>query len=218
MNNTLLELSCEQIIPKSIIDIENYLKSYQYEISNQFQDGRIDSAVNEKNILSIIAQKFNIDIPRAREWYDFSIEDNKIIYPINIKITDTTHADNLSCKLGIYYALTGKFPDMRNEIDWLTYFERLRSNLGSFKDKNYYFLIINKTNHSDVFSNALKNLSTLVSNGNNLPFQCKWNTNRVPINRTFEESVSFILKSFAKSIKLRSEIYFNFKKYFAEYV
>jgi hypothetical protein len=218
MNNTLLELSTEQIIPQGIIDVENYLKDYRYEMLSSFQDGRIDSAVNEAKILSIIAQRFTIDIPRAREWYDFLLEDNGEVYPINIKITDTNHADNLSCKLGIYYALTGKAPDMPNEVGWLTYFERLRTNLGYIKDKNYYFLIINKTNHLDVFSNALKNLSTLVSNGNNLPFQCKWNTNRVPINRTFEESVSFILKSFSESIKLRSEIYFNFKKYFAEYV
>lgn len=39
-------------------------------------------------------------------------------------------------------------------------------------NKDYYFLVINKTNNADIFFNSLKMLYELIPNGNNLPFQC----------------------------------------------
>ncbi len=64
----------------------------------------------------------------------------------------------------------------------------------------------------------MKGIKSLVPIGNNLPFQCRWDDNRELKNQSFNKSVDFILTQFGKSIKLRSEIYFNFKKYFPEYV
>ena len=55
-------------------------------------------------------------------------------------------------------------------------------------------------------------------NGNNLPFQCKWDINREYQTRSFQAAEQFILSTFGKSIKLRAEMYFNFKKYFPDYV
>jgi hypothetical protein len=205
-------------IPKKIIEITNYLAKANMELSHQFQDGRINASINEGEILKIISKKFNIEIPKSRAWYDFSIENKNEFYPVNIKITDTTHADNLNCKLGIYYALTGMLPDFPNEINWLSYFEKLKESIGKKEDKDYYFLVINKQEQTDVFINLLKGLQELVPNGNNLPFQCKWAANKEFKQRSFSEAKDFILSIFGQSIKLRSEIYFNFKKFFPEYV
>lgn len=204
--------------PVIIENICQYLKDANLTLSRNFTDGRLNSAENESEILKLISKKFKIIIPRDREWFDFSIEDNGEFYPVNIKITDTTHSDNLSCKLGIYYALTGLLPDIKNEVAWGKYFARLHQNIGTFKNKDYYFLVINKENTKDIFSNSLKGLQELTPNGNNLPFQCKWGINRNHTERDFNQAKDFLLRTLGYSIKLRNQMYFDFQKYFPEYV
>ena len=161
--------------------------------------------------------------PHAREWYDFALEisdnrGNTSFYPVNIKVTDTTHADNLNCKLGIYYALTGMLPDFHNETKWQVYFNKLKQYIGKDTSKDYYFLIVNKNKSNDIFCNTLKGLCSLQPNGNNLPFQCKWDCNRKETHRNFESAKQMIMSTFAESIKLRSDIYIQFKNLFPEYV
>ena len=104
-------------------------------MSKQFDDGRINASINEAEILNVIKKKFDIETPRSRAWYDFSITIDDNFYPVNIKTTDTTHADNLNCKLGIYYALTGLLPDFPNEINWHNYFEKLKKILEQMQIK-----------------------------------------------------------------------------------
>lgn len=204
--------------PKKLVDISDFLINEELSLSSPLNDGRINSSVNESEILKAITKEFNINEPNSREWFDFSFEDGGEIYPVNIKVTTTTTADNLNCKLGIYYCLTGLLPDFSNGINWLSYFNKLHDNLGKYENKDYYFLIVNKNDPKDIFINSLKHIPQLQANGNNLPFQCHWNDNRQVKNRTFDESKQFILSKFGESIKLRAEIYFNFKKYFQEYV
>ncbi len=205
-------------IPKSIADICNYLSASSWSLSRPTPDGRINAAINEDEIINQIRQKFNIEVPRSRAWYDFAIIDGGQFYPVNIKVTDTTHADNLNCKLGIYYALTGLKPSFPNEIAWLPYFEKLKAQFGRDKTRDYYFLIVNKKNHSDIFCATLKGLQHLTPNGNNLPFQSCWDKNRDVQLRTFDQAAQMIMGKLGESIRLRSEIYFNFRRFFPEYV
>ncbi len=178
--------------------------------SNQV-DGRLNSAINEDEVLKIIEQKFDIKIPSARDWADFYI--NNI--PVNIKITTTMRADNASSKRGLYYALTGQI--YSGSESWKIYLERLKENIKD-TDKDYYFLIINKTNTKDIFINSLKQISTLQPNGSNLPFQIKWNDNRVMVQKSFDDAKKLLLGTLGKSLKLRAEAYISFKKYFREYL
>ncbi|WP_393970983.1 hypothetical protein OXIME_001230 [Oxyplasma meridianum] len=205
------------VIPKKLEEIRKYLIESNMELSNSFADGRVNSRINEDEVIRLIRGNFSINVPKSRAWYDFSFEETGIFYPVNIKITETTSADNLNCKLGIYYALTGKIPDFPNEIDWLDYFEKLKTNLSE-NSKDYYFLVINRSNTTDIFINSLKSLTTLQPNGNNLPFQCKWGINRIIKVRDYEDAKKFILKNFGESIRLRAEIFFIFKRLFNEYL
>lgn len=205
-------------IPPEITAICDYLSKHRVRLSSPFADGRVNATINEDELLNCLEQNFDIIRPRARAWYDFAIQCKNGFYPINIKVTDTQHADNLNCKLGIYYALTGLQPAFPNEIDWLTFFEKLHDDFGQNKEQDYYFLIVNKRESSDVFCNTLKGLQTIQPNGNNLPFQCRWSVNRQIKNRNFDDSAKFILSTFGDSIKLRADIYFNFKRLFPEYV
>ncbi|MCR6573893.1 restriction endonuclease [Campylobacter insulaenigrae] len=203
------------MFPSKLIEIQNFLLENRAQLKEYSRDGRINSAFNEDEIINIINNDFKINLPNARAWFDFSFEENGEFYPVNIKVTTTHTTDNLNCKLGIYYALTGNIP-IFNNINWKQYFCNLKMNLKE-NYKDYYFLIINKDNTQDIFVASLKSLNKISPNGNNLPFQAKWDENRYPISRDFEEAKDFIMKCFANSLKLRADAYFHFKKYFNEY-
>ncbi|GAA6988739.1 hypothetical protein ID0090_11450 [Helicobacter pylori] len=202
------------MIPTQLNKIAEFLKTNPYNLSQPLQDGCLNSSVNEEEILNTIKHSFLIQLPKVREWWDFSSEENDIFYPVNIKITTTKTADNLNCKLGIYYALCGLLPTFNNEIAWEKYFQKLHKDLDKNTNRDYYFLIINKNNPKDIFINSLKGIQTLQPNGNNLPFQCKWDNNREIIQRDFDGSKNFILSALAKSVELRSSIYLKFKEFF----
>ncbi|MFP6262166.1 restriction endonuclease [Helicobacter pylori] len=203
------------MIPTQLNEIAEFLKTNPYNLSQPLQDGRLNSSVNEEEILNTIKDYFPIQLPKAREWWDFSFKENDVFYPVNIKTTTTKTADNLNGKLGIYYALCGLLPIFNNEIAWEKYFQKLHKDLGKNTNRDYYFLIINKNDPKDVFINSLKGIQTLQPN--NLPFQCKWDNNREIVQRDFDESKNFILSALAKSIELRSSIYLKFKEVFGEF-
>ncbi|GHP97086.1 hypothetical protein VN0268_14810 [Helicobacter pylori] len=205
------------MVPTQLNEIAEFLKTNPYHLSQPLQDGRLNPSVNEEEILNTIKHSFAIQLPKAREWWDFSCEENDIFYPVNIKTTTTKTADNLNCKLGIYDALCGLLPTFNNEIAWEKYFQKLHKDLGKNTNRDYYFLIINKNDPKDIFINSLKGIQTLQPNGNNLPFQCKWDNNREIIQRDFDGSKNFILSALAESIKLRSNIYLKFKEFFGEF-
>ncbi len=203
------------MIPTQLNEIAEFLRTNPYNLSQPLQDERLNSSVNEEEILNTIKDYFPIQLPRAREWWDFSFEENDIFYPVNIKTTTTKTADNLNCKLRIYYALCGLLPEFNNKIAWEKYFHKLHKDLGKNTNRDYYFLIINKNDPKDVFINSLKGIQTLQSN--NLPFQCKWDNNRKIVQKSFIESKNFILSALAKSVKLRTNIYLTFKEFFGEF-
>ncbi|WQS67871.1 restriction endonuclease [Helicobacter pylori] len=192
------------MIPTQLNEIAEFLKTNPYNLSQPLQDGRLNSSINEEEILNTI-KHFPVQLPKAREWWDFSFKKNDIFYPVNIKTTTTKTADNLNGKLGIYYALCGLVPEFNNEIAWEKYFQKLHKDLGKNTNRNYYFLIINKNDPKDIFINSLKGIQTLQPN--NLPFQCKWDNNREIVQRNFIESKNFILSALAKSVTLRANIY-----------
>ncbi|MEJ8589385.1 restriction endonuclease [Helicobacter pylori] len=203
------------MIPTQLNEIAEFLKTNPYNLSQPLQDGRLNSSINEEEILNTIKDYFPIQLPKAREWWDFSFKKNDIFYLVNIKTTTTKTADNLNGKLGIYYALCGLVPEFNNEIAWEKYFQKLHKDLGKNTDRDYYFLIINKNDPKDIFINSLKGIQTLQPN--NLPFQCKWDNNREIVQRDFDGSKNFILSALAKSVKLRANIYLTFKEVFGEF-
>ncbi|MBE8182588.1 MAG: hypothetical protein HAW61_03580 [Candidatus Portiera sp.] len=92
-------------------------------------------------------------------------------------------------------------------------------------EEDFYFLVINKTSKAAIENEpllksylfSLKTLKEVKPNGNNLPFQCVWKNNTVPVSRTYEEAKSFLLKSYGDSLRKRNERYEEFKKCFPEH-
>ena len=140
----------EIIISKALDILVLELSRIQISISHDTGDGRLDSAVNEHSEISSLCNIAatndyfrnnnlkigtpNVDSNNNRAWYDFSIESrisnqNDYFFPVNIKITDLDGggADNLSCKMGIFYALTGRLPasiNLSNSVGWEKFFKR----------------------------------------------------------------------------------------------
>lgn len=180
-------------------EVVSWLRQHPVILSSDSSDGRVNSIANEDEILdSLCESPFSgiIYRPRARAWYDFAIYAPEGELFVNVKVSDLSNsaADNLSSKQGMGYALTGikNLPD-----NWSQFNEMISRNLRSGFD--YYFLVVNKNDATDIFWTSLKRIERLQPNGNNLPFQCNWASNRNWSNRTEEESMEYILEVYLSS-------------------
>ena len=201
---------------KKLEEIKNFLLNQNLNLSHNSRDGRLNSATNEDEIFKLIEENFcDIIHPKKRDWYDFAYKEDEKFYPVNIKVTELS-TDNLNCKLGIYYALTGKIPPFDNQCDWGNFLESLRDNLEE-NDKDYYFLVINKNDPTDIFYIGLKQMQKLVANGNNLPFQANWSINKEPEYKNYEDAKNFILQTLGSSFKLRARVFEQFLEYLQEF-
>jgi hypothetical protein len=203
-------------VPRILVEIRDHLAIDSLDLLHEHEDGRLNSAVNEGQILQSIRRKFNIEEPRIREWYDFLALENGNKYPVNIKVSTLNTNDNVQCKLGIYYAVTGIWPDISNGTSWEKFFKAVRDGINSNKDKDYYFLVVSKSDPKDILITSLKQIGNLVPNGNNLPFQCHWGRNRELTQRSHDEAVKFILGTLEKSCELRANIKSEFEKYLSD--
>lgn len=182
---------------------------------------RIDSAKNHVVILDSLEQQRQFEITLSDNpsagWYSFEVaRDRGTSLPVKIKVSSFSREDNLNCKLGIYHALTGQRPEFTDKIGWDHYFQLLKHNLDPSCEEDFYFLVVNRTDTSDVFCNSLKGITTLRPNGSNLPFQCNWNDNRKPNQlRSNVEATEYILNTLRESARLRAEMYHGYEKYFS---
>lgn len=209
-------------------DLIEQLKNNGIQLSKNNDDGRVNSIQNEEEVIEIlkkiykdipIFKKYDIFLekqPKPRYWYDIVIRnnDNTFYCPINIKISNFSNssADNISSKEGLYFSLTGKIEE-KCPNTWGQFFYKLSKDTKP-NDTDYFFIVINKNDINDIIFNSMKRLKLLTPNGNNLPFQCKWSENRNIVNRTFEESKDFLLKTLRFSVIKRAQILKEFEEAF----
>ena len=204
------------MIPERLVELSKYANTQKFEITERHKDGRQNSAEDEEKLTELLVKKYPIDVPEARAWYDFAITDDSIFYPVNIKSTTGKGNDNLSCKLGIYYALTGKNPTGQGLSGWRAYFDKLNADLSE-NDVDYYFLVLNKGT-GKTFMAALKGLPDIVFSGNNFPFQCNWSKNMEYKSRTFEEAKEYLLKGIGIAAEKTMTKYDGFRASFPGYL
>lgn len=192
----------------------NFLKN---EIENSFLsnfelyhsttgDGRLDSAESEiviiEHLKSLFSENKNIEVldaPRQRHWYDILIKIDEQIYPINIKITSGESADNVSSKEGLFYALTGIWPETtRGLTRWESYNTLLTNNFNASLNTDYYFIVYFKEDETFLFT-SLKKINELSPNGNNLPFQCNWSKNYTFTTRSIEDQSYYLMDIYFQS-------------------
>lgn len=175
-------------LPLVMYKIQRYLKSQSFHFSNQNEDGRINSCLDEDKVVMLLIKKFGKKIkkPRIRMWYDILIFDHMYGWlPINIKTTTTKTHDNTSNLAMCVYAYTDEILDIHRDKSYENgkmgeiLFNKLKSKkYNTINKKDYYFIVLNKTDASDIIINSVKGLTTLTPNINNLPFQVCWGKNR----------------------------------------
>lgn len=96
-------------LPLILYYVQKYLENKNIILSNNTNDGRINSVIDEDKIISLIQENFQnkIIIPKKRMWYDILLLDKVYGYiPVNIKTTSTKTSDNVSNLAPCVYAYT----------------------------------------------------------------------------------------------------------------
>ena len=176
-------------LPLILYIIRRYLISKEFEFSKHNDDGRINRCIDEDEIIKLLIEKFSNKIkkPKMRMWYDILIFD--YIYgwiPCNIKTTSTLTHDNTGNLAMCVYAYTNEYLDIHKNNSYengkmsnILYNKLKNKEYNKNNKKDYYFIILNKTNTNDIIINSIKGLTILTPNINNLPFQVCWNKNRL---------------------------------------
>jgi len=194
-------------LPLIMYKIKNYLKLQTFKFSTQNEDGRINSCIDEDEVIKLLIEKFhkNIKKPKIRMWYDILVFDYFYGWlPINIKTTTTLTSDNTGNLAMCVYAYTNEVLDIHRNKSYengmmsVILFDKLKNKKYNINNKkDYYFIVLNKTDASDIIINSVKGLTLLTPNINNLPFQVCWDK-----NREFKyENINTKIKIFIQSLQ-----------------
>lgn len=175
-------------LPLIMLKIQKYLKTISFKFSTQNEDGRINSCIDEDEVIELLMKKFGKKIkkPKKRMWYDILAYDYMYKWiPINIKTTTTKTSDNTGNLTMCVYAYTNKIVDIHRdksyengEMSEILFHKLKNKEYNTNNKKDYYFVVLNKTVPNDIIVNSLKGLTILTPNINNLPFQICWDKNR----------------------------------------
>ena len=175
-------------LPLIMYKIQNHLKSQTFQFSTQNEDGRINSCTDEDGVIKLLFDKFGEKIkkPKKRMWYDILAYDFMYGWiPINIKTTTTMTSDNTGNLAMCVYVYTDEMLDIHRDKSYENgkmsdiLFNKLQNKkYNTNNKKDYYFIVLNKTDANDIIVNSVKGLTILTPNINNLPFQICWDKNR----------------------------------------
>jgi hypothetical protein len=175
-------------LPLIMYKIKKHLKLQVFQFSTQNEDGRINSCIDEDEVIKLLIEKFGEKIkkPKIRMWYDILAFDYMYGWvPINIKTTTTITSDNTGNLAMCVYAYTNEILDIHMDKSYENgkmsniLFNKLKNKkYNTNNKKDYYFIVLNKTDASDIIVNSVKGLTILTPNINNLPFQVCWDKNR----------------------------------------
>ena len=102
-------------LPLILYKIKNYLEKQYLIFSSQTDDGRINSYLDEDNIINLLIHKYNDRILKVdkRHWCDILVFENIYSWiPVNIKTTTTTTSDNTGNLAMCVYSYTNEKLDL----------------------------------------------------------------------------------------------------------
>ena len=206
-------------LPLIMYQIQRYLKLSNFSFSTQNEDGRINSCIDESEVIDLITAKFRSRIkkPSIRMWYDILLYDNYYGWlPVNIKTTTTLTADNTGNLAMCVYSYTDEILDIHRDRSYENgkmsdlLFEKLeKKQYNKNHKKDYYFIVLNKNDPNDIIINSVKGLTELTSNVNNLPYQICWNKNREFKYVRIDDQIKQFIKCIQKSSPSWKERFLN---------
>jgi hypothetical protein len=196
-------------LPMIMYLIQKHLAESDFECANELDDGRINSCIDEEKIIKLLETKFGsarILKPKHRMWFDILMHDRYCGWiPINIKTTTTLTSDNTGNLAMCVHAYTDEKLNLQRKQTYgngemsKVLIKKLKDKkYNSSCKKDYYFVVVNKSNPSDIIINSVKGLSHLTPNANNLPFQICWDKNREFIYKPIKQRITQFLKCLKK--------------------
>tara|TARA_R100001510_G_C7576064_1_gene150738 strand:+ start:89 stop:682 length:594 start_codon:yes stop_codon:yes gene_type:complete len=185
------------MFPTKLIEATEYLNTLTIAVSENHEDGRVNSIDDEDTIIDLLVEKYgdNIEKPKARCWWDVKI----FGHPLNIKSSNFKSGDNFSSKLALLYALTDIPEEEIKANSWKSFQEKLKEHKGE-NNRDYYIIVLSKVD-GKVYLQSLKSLRKINSNGNNLPFQVNWGNNTEPVERTYLQAYDFLIECYKESVR-----------------
>ena len=192
-----LDVICQGLIERNLV------------IGKVDTDGRVNSKLNEGFVLSCIKEicdeeEIDFEFTADRDFCDFKIYGA----PVNLKMSGLNTGDNVASSEALLYTIIGE----RTNGRWGGRIKALKEYVNhenlfweQIEPKDYYFLVVNKNDTTDIFWTSMRSLAVLRPNGNNLPFQCEWGKNREMVERTIDESNKFLWSAYMDSLKKRYE-------------
>ena len=185
------------MFPRELVEAVEYLNILTIAVSENHEDGRVNSIDDEDTIIDLLVEKYgdNIEKPKARCWWDVKI----FGHPLNIKSSNFKSGDNFSSKLALLYALTDIPEGEIKANSWKSFQEKLKEHKGE-NNRDYYIIVLSKLD-GKVYLQSLKSLRKINSNGNNLPFQVNWGNNTEPVERTYLQAYDFLIECYKESVR-----------------
>jgi hypothetical protein len=196
--------------PQILTEVVEYLNSISICVSENHEDGRVNSIDDEDTIIKLLIKKYgdNIEVPKARDWWDVKV----FGYPLNIKSSKYgSAADNFSSKAAILYALTNLPEEKVKVTSWKKFQDALLNHSSEDNHRDYYIFSLNKQTN-EVHLSSLKSLRKITPNGNNLPFQVKWADNTEPVQRTHRQAYDFLVECYKESVRRKISAHDGFEE------
>lgn len=192
------------MIPRTLLQVCDYLRQQELRLAIAGQDPRLDSAQAGARVVQAIqnANQWVVEAPNLarnnnRCWYDARIDR---LY-VKVKISTCSSPDNTNAKHAVYWLLTGQDPTVSRRSTNNRFFRNMRDSEDPDETRDFYYVIVNKSDTSDIFIVSLKGIATCYPAHNNLPFQAKWDECRTPVRRTWTQARDFLLGIYATSIR-----------------
>lgn len=198
--------------PKILQNLVEHLKNNKIVAETRDNDGRINSKLDEANVIFKLREKFGSviqDVPQ-RSAGDMLVVDNGVTHVVNVKTTTCRAADNAYSANGFLLAFTNiAYNDIPGSINFAKWAKYITANKVE-TSRDYWFFVINKIT-GDVMVRGLKNIVNCNNNPSNI-FQIEWYKEfktPEPV-RTFEESwnhiiINTVCESYIKKQKLINE-------------
>ena len=199
-------MTTSDLIPSALKAAAEYLEQQKMTLPSGGGNSRVDSSAGESTVIQVLqnAQQWNIvgrnvGTNTNRAPHDMEFEGMLVDVKIN---SLTGHYDTIA-KSTIFYLLTG---ETDHPTHTKRFWETLRDRETPDEQRDFYYLIVNKNDTSDVFAVSLRHIAEVIPNPSNQPFQANWDNCRHPTERTWQEAKQHLLGIWAKSIQRRAEL------------